>query len=359
MPTFEVWDLRTDTGAVTMEFIKNGARIIQEKINSSGNCAVISGNYEIEETIIIPSNFHLVLENSHLRMADDTFCNMFRNEHCWDEGIFDENIVIEGRGNVVLDGGKYNGLSERNCLKDGKPDIHVNNILLFGKVNGFKITNLHVRNQRWWGLNFVFCRNGYIGNIDFCADDTYFDETGNLRHGLDFDNYEAIRVKNADGIDLRRGCRDIIIENITGFTEDDTVAITSLAWRIEDAIGDETLSTDICNIVVRNVMSSALCSNVRLLCQGGGKIYNVLVDGVFDTSKDSPHMNRGIYGVRIGDSHAYNNRQPSETEFYNITVRNVFSRARSGVIVCKPIGHHSIENVNVFDECDKAIEIVE
>ena len=37
---------------------------------------------------------------------------------------------------------------------------------------------------------------------------------------------------NADGIDIRRGCRDIVIENITGFTEDDTVAgVYASYWK--------------------------------------------------------------------------------------------------------------------------------
>ena len=46
------------------------------------------------------------------------------------------NIVIEGRGNVILDGGEHNGLSERNCGRDGRPEIYVNNIILFGGVHG-------------------------------------------------------------------------------------------------------------------------------------------------------------------------------------------------------------------------------
>lgn len=342
-----------------MSLIKNGAEIIQKKIDSSENSVIISGEYEIEKTIFIPSNFHLILENCFLRMADNTFCNMFTNENCWNIDKTDENIIIEGRGNVVLDGGEYNGLSERNCGKEGRPEIYVNNVILFGGVRGFKITGMQVRNQRWWAMNFVYCRDGYIGNIDFCADDTYFDENGNLKHKLDFDNYEAIRIKNADGIDIRRGCRDIIIENITGFTEDDTVAVTSLPWKIETALKRPQESDDICNIIIRNVMSSALCSNVRLLCRGGGKLYNVLVDGVFDASKESTHMTRGVFAVRVGDATPYNSRGPLADEFYNITVRNVVSRARVAVQINHPIGAYFTDNVMIFDECDKAIEIVE
>ena len=124
-----------------MEFTKNGGAAIQAMIDAAcengSRQAHITGNYEIEKTILIPSDFTLILENCHLVMADDTFCNMFRNVRAGtDAGKTaeggDRNIIIEGRGRVILDGGNYNGLSERNSEKDGRPHITVNNILLCG-----------------------------------------------------------------------------------------------------------------------------------------------------------------------------------------------------------------------------------
>ena len=68
-----------------MEFIQNGADIIQKQIDAAKhngtNKAKISGFYEIEKTVLLPSDFYLVLENCHLRMAENTFCNMFTNEN--------------------------------------------------------------------------------------------------------------------------------------------------------------------------------------------------------------------------------------------------------------------------------------
>ena len=48
-------------------------------------------------------------------------------------------------GRVILDGGEYNGLSEKNSLKDGNPHISVNNLILFTNVDGFTIRGLHLR----------------------------------------------------------------------------------------------------------------------------------------------------------------------------------------------------------------------
>ncbi len=325
---------------MNQKFIANGSALITKKIeeaiqNESRN-AVIRGSYLIDTAIRIPSNFTLILEDCHLRLADGTYCNIFVNgNHDTDLGKSvdgtDTNISIIGRGTAILDGGEYNGLSERNHMTDGLPPIWKNNLILFTNVNGFTIKGISCRNQRWWALNFVYCRNGYLGNIDFCANDTAIDAAGNVYHGLRHSRYQEILVKNADGIDLRQGCQHITIENITGFTEDDSVALTGLNWHLERHFRVEGLSSDICDIIIRNIATSAFCTNVRLLNQGELRIHDILIDGVRDTSKDSTHMERGLYAVRVGDTNMYGTRHATGDETYNITIKNVHSRGKYAV----------------------------
>ena len=314
------------------KFAKNGSihisSKIQEAINNQSRTATVSGNWEIDREIRIPSNFTLILDNCHLRMADGSFSNMFVNEH-HDTEIgrtvdgTDRNISIIGRGEAILDGGKYNGLSEKTHLKDGMPPIWKNNLLLFTNVDGFKVSDIACRNQRWWALNFIYCSNGYLGNIDFCACDIAIDENGNEYHGLKREKYKEILVKNADGIDLRQGCHDIVIENITGFTEDDTIALTGLNGSLERTFSVDGLPSDICNVEIKNIASASFCTNVRLLNQGGVKLHDILIDGVYDMASNSPYMDRGLYAVRIGDIHLYGERHATKDETYNITIRNV------------------------------------
>lgn len=317
------------------EFIKGGSAYISSKIEEAvkdqSRTATISGNLEIDEAIRLPSNFTLILEDAHLRMADGVYSNMFVNEHHGTDigktaDGTDRNISVIGRGTAILDGGKYNGLSERNQLQDGLPPIWKNNLLLFTNVDGFKVSGISCRNQRWWALNFVYCRNGHLGNIDFCACDIATDENGNEYHGLKREKYKEVLVKNADGIDLRQGCHDILIENITGFTEDDSVALTALNGGIEQAFAVTGLPSDLCNVEIRNVRTAAFCTNVRLLNQGDVKLHDITIDGVYDTSESSPYMDKGLYAVRIGDTHLYGTRHATEDETYNITVKNVCGR---------------------------------
>ena len=322
------------------EFAANGsayiAEQIEEAIQNETRNAVICGNYIIDEPIRIPSNFTLILEDCHLRLADGCYSNIFVNEnHDTELGKTidgtDTNISIIGRGTAILDGGEYNGLSERNHMQNGLPPIWKNNLILFTNVNGFTIKGISCRNQRHWALNFVYCSGGYLGNIDFCANDTAIDEAGNVYHGLKHSKYKEILVKNADGIDLRQGCHHITIENITGFTEDDSIALTGLDWHLEKHFKVDGLPSDICDITIKNIATSAFCANVRLLNQGEIKLHDIFIDGVYDSSADSLHMEKGFAGVRVGDTNMYGPRHATAEETYNITVRNVYSRAKYAV----------------------------
>ncbi len=307
---------------------------ISDAVKNESRTATVSGNWVIEKAIRLPSNFTLILENCHLVMADGVYSNMFVNEHHETEmgktiqGT-DHNITIVGRGEAVLDGGRYNGLSEKNQNQNGLPPIWKNNLVLFTNVDGFKISGISCRNQRWWALNFVYCANGYIGNIDFCSNDTAIDANGNEYHRLIREKYSEVLVKNSDGVDLRQGCHDILIENLTGFLEDDSVALTGLDWYLERAFAVEGLSSDICNVTIRNIKTASFCSNVRLLNQGGIKLHDILIDGVIDTSAECPHLDVGAFAVRVGDTHMYGDRHATKEETYNITIKNVFGRGKA------------------------------
>ena len=219
------------------EFQKGGAEqiafLIRQGIENGTRTATVCGSWEIDRAIRIPGDFTLILDGCHLRMAEGVYENLFVNEHHGtDAGKTtagtDRNIKILGKNGAVLDGGVYNGLSEKTQLQNGLPPIWKNNLLLFTNVDSFEVAGLACHNQRWWALNFIYCANGHLHDLDFKACDIGIDDQGQPYHGLKRDKYSEILVKNADGIDLRQGCHDILIENITGFTEDDTVALTAL-----------------------------------------------------------------------------------------------------------------------------------
>ena len=215
-------------------------------------------------------------------------------------------------------------------------------------MDGFRIEGIKCQNQRWWAINLLYCKNGYLGGIDFCSDDTAIDDCGNEYHTLSRNRYEDIRVKNSDGIDLRVGCHDIVIENVTGFTEDDTVAVTGLPLKLEESFKVEGLSTDIHGITIRNIRAAAFCTIVRLLNQGGIKLYDVTVEGVYDTSDTTTKMEEGLYAVRVGDKHLYSTRHATTEETYGIKIGGVHAKGRYAIALAGEIGEIETSDINTY-----------
>ena len=301
----------------------------------------------IDETVELPDNIELLIDGAHLVLAEGKYLNMFSAGDPNREGGRTEagavrNIVLRGRGQAVLDGGVYNGLSEKTSEKDGRPHIVKNTTLLFFNVDGLLVENLSVVNQRWWGITNIFVRNAVFRNIHFKADFSRIDENG-VHHPDEAPRcYNEVYIKNADGIDLRIGCYNVRIENISGFTEDDSVALTALG-RFERRLGYlvEGMSTDIHDVEIRNVSTNCYCSSVRLLNDNGHKLYNVTVDGVTSCQAYPEHT---THAVRIGDS-IYADTPSVLGDTHHITVRNVLSSATYAVAICKGLVDSVIENV--------------
>ena len=100
-------------------FTKNGGDNIQKQIDNAlkkgANQIIVTGDYEIEKAIILPENFTIILQDAHLRLADDTNCNIFINRSSVQPirttEQTDHNINIIGVGRAILDGANLTGLT--------------------------------------------------------------------------------------------------------------------------------------------------------------------------------------------------------------------------------------------------------
>lgn len=295
--------------------------------------------WEIKETIYLPSDFTLILDNCHLRMADGVFCNMFCSVGAFDKDCKEQkNISVIGIGNVLLDGGVPNGLTEKTSGQNGMPGISKNTMILFRNVSGFEVRNIHMKEQRWWGMTFMYCDHGTISDIDFAATNI---------------------TPNQDGIDLRVGCHDIIIENISGFTGDDTIALTALTGKLYENYVIEDKCDDIYNVIIRNVISHVSGGHhiVRLLNHDCVKLYNILIDGIVDTSNGI----NAKAALKIGDARYSHIRKSCLGETHNITARNIISRAKVGVLLGGTLSDSYFSNIQQYggyaiqsSDCDVA-----
>ena len=302
--------------------------------------------WEIDETILLPSNITVILEDARLVMADDVMCNFFRNENAYTEKALSQpgrqhNITICGVGSAVLDGGNANGLDETTSLKNGYPHVSFNTPIFFLNVTQFAVENISIIHHRYWGMRFEFCTKGKISNI-------YFDCVCDRR--------------NQDGINLRNGCSDIIIENIHGQTGDDMIALSAIDIP-RDGVHNfivQGRDWDIHDVIIRNISGSAIHHPlVALRNSNGAKMYNITIENVFDTPQTRlarvDHLDRYAL-IRIGNN-SYHSIRPSEMgETYGITVRNVHANFSSRVLsVQATLKNSHFSNLHAAATCNSIL----
>lgn len=324
--------------AAVNEAAKYGCQVIIPRFNErTGKCI-----WELDESIKLYTGSYVTLDNCHIRLADDTYIHFFENSSAddltewWKEDKREYDIQLIGQGNAVLDGGKHNGIFESdfniydengNFVKSinyrGLPSIAVNRGLEFRNVERITVKGLRFINLRYWAMCFEFCSFGHIADVTFDA------------HG---------EVPNQDGIDIRVGCNNFLVENIYGLTGDDTIALTNFGNKTAMKT-DPHLDFDIHEIIIKNVRSymSDHCDIIRILNRGGVKIYNVEISNVVDITPEYSE-DRALAAIRIGDICDYPSRLNEPGETRNIIVRDVITRAKFGAYIANTLVDSVFEN---------------
>ena len=308
-------------GASDSDRIENA---IAQAVATTSRTVVIPGRNDrdggnvwlIDRAILVPSDFTLVVSNACVRLAPGVKDNIIRNAGTTCDPLAgNTNIVIRGIGSATLSGGT--GASHFTPAGD-KSGWRTIGILLCG-TERFTIENLTLENTQAWAISMENgCAHGTVRNIHF-----------NLSNS----------IPNQDGVDVRKGCHDITIENLTGTTGDDSVAITGLRSTTDRTVAPTNgmqignrfpiASDDIYDIRIRNVRTT--CSGghglIRLLNQDGIRLHDVSVSDVVEPSGGT----RSARGIVIGDTNYSTIRLNQLGETYNIFVTNLQTYARTAV----------------------------
>jgi len=196
----------------------------------------------IDEAILLPSYMTLILDNCTIQLSDQSRDNIIRSDNVG-EGIsnpdnWNYNISIIGIGNPVLRGAanpRSTGDSGKTLVTDsyfgrgkfsygsdtGKEEVKQkgdwrNFGIVIGLVDGFKITNITIEQTHGWAITHERVINADLSFIRI-NNRPYITVDGETRY-----------VNNRDGINLRHGCKNFRIDNITGVTGDDFIALTIL-----------------------------------------------------------------------------------------------------------------------------------
>lgn len=304
--------------------------------------------WTIVRSIQLPSDMTVVIDNACMVMADGVYENFFRSANVWTEkgntpaGQL-HDIRILGRGRAVLDGGRANDLCEATSCKAGRPHVRANIPIHFVNVRDFEVSGLRIENHRYWGMCYTFCRNGLVRDIRFVA---HYDRN------------------NQDGINLRNGCSEITIENISGQTGDDMIALSGIDRPRDDQWNTWVVGADpdIRHICIRNVSGAAVVHPlVAVRAQNGTKAYDITIENLSDrpfvVEPVRPKGKGPRYAlVRIGEWTYWSERPQALGEMRDITIRNLDCRySEVGVVVNGTLQDALIDNVRCHGCCQGAL----
>ena len=312
----------------------------------------------LDSAILLPSNTTVVLDNCRLKLSDRCRDNFFRSANCG-LGIDPiqplENIHLQGLGHPVLEGagrpratgdsGKQLGVhtfgADAGVEGESQGGDWRNLGILLAAVKGFSIRNLCIADSHCWAISLEHCTHGELRDLAFAS-----------RGWKEIDGTRQT-ILNQDGIDLRQGCQDILIENITGFTGDDLIALTGIPHGGTQAgtLGCTMISglkpcpgerDAICRVMLRNIRGCCPGGHhiIRLLNNSGVQLHDIVIDGVIDTSTTE---DRARATIKVGDV-GYGGSAPlGDTS--RVVISNVISRSRHDILIAGSLTDSILSNI--------------
>ncbi|MGH2645670.1 MAG: hypothetical protein ACRDE2_17095, partial [Chitinophagaceae bacterium] len=149
-------------------------------------------------------------------------------------------------------------------------------------VNGFKLKNVTIEKTHAWAISTERVLNADISNISL-----------NDPGGWQIIDGKKQYFENRDGIDLRDGCKNFRINNISGVTGDDFIALSTLGVNSENQEGGSLNSTMVTSrkwhgeednterIFITNINCKTPQFGVAIRANDMASINNVYLNGVF------------------------------------------------------------------------------
>lgn len=289
-----------------------------------GNKTIIfdAKDYFIDRAILIPSDTQIIIDNCTIKQNDYIFDNVFRGDNLIINGIDPygppidvmsiSNIKITGKGDAKIIGTDKPQTGYHPFFKEYQPMTGDfwgwrTHMFSFSFSKDIEISNLALRQTMCWAVTFDNCQQCYVHDIDICSG-----------------------VKNGDGIDFRSGCNHCCVENITGFTSDDTVACTALSrGKAERPLSKylsvsepynsshENIDGSVHHIKINNILTGGYHHGVICLSAYGNQVHDIEISNVREPSEGGREATVKVY---TGYGDGYN-----KGDIHDIKISNVIS----------------------------------
>ena len=270
-------------------------------------------DYFIDRAILVPSNTTIIVDNCTIKQNNYVFDNIFRGDNL----IINEidpygppvdvtpihNIKIMGKGDAKIVGTDkpqtgYHPFFNEYQEMTGDFWGWRTHMFSFSYCKGFELSGLKLRQTMCWAITFDNCQQCYVHDIDIRSN-----------------------VKNGDGIDFRSGCNHCTVENITGFTSDDTVACTALSRGKRERVlskylytgepynsSHENIDGSVHHIKISNIFTGGYHHGVICLSANGNEVHDIEISNIKESGEGQREATVKVYtgygtGYNAGDIH--------------------------------------------------------
>lgn len=346
-----------------------GRRAVIPRLNMRGDKR--RNVWLLDSAILLPSDITLELDNCHIKLSDRCRDNFIRSANCG-LGITGirpmRNVFIRGIGHAVLEGadhpratgdagktiGKRTYGTDAGVTGESQTGDWRNIGILLAFVDNFQIENITIKDSHAWAISLERCAHGILRDLDFAS--TQSRTVDGVRQTL----------LNQDGVDLRLGCHDILIENITGYTGDDLIALTAIprekspagsmtSTMVSDAADRGQGRDDIRQIIIKSIHGYCRGGHhiVRLLNTSGVRLHDVLLDGLIDTSPEGLQCKAA---VKIGDT-AYGGGVAPLGDTCRIMISHVVSKSKHIILIGGSLSDSIISDVIRHGSAGKIVTV--
>lgn len=269
----------------------------------------------LDRAILYYSGITIVVDGVMLKQNEDVFDNVFRpenviidpkNPYGYPMGIKQtENVKILGKNGARIEG--PNMPSKRLNYDTGEMEETLGDIwgwrtfsVFVSRCKNFEFGGFYITKTRNWAISAERVQNGYFHDIEFLTS-----------------------CVNGDGLNLRNGCHDIKIENISGTTTDDLIALNNgtvfyeypvKAWKTylyplvpsnylmaKEEAGDG----DIYNIEIENIRLKPVrfVQAVAFLARNGNKIHDIKIKNVVEEKNLPTPLFANLIGAYYQESY--------------------------------------------------------
>ncbi|MBO5020092.1 MAG: hypothetical protein J6D52_05460 [Clostridia bacterium] len=300
-------------------------------------------DYLIDRAILVPSDTTIIIDNCTIKQKDCVFDNVFRGDNLLINGIdpYDppidvtpiNNIKIIGKGDAKIIGTDkpqtgYHPFFQEYQTMTGDFWGWRTHMFSFSFGKNIEISGLRLSQTMCWAITFDNCQQCYVHDIDIRSN-----------------------VKNGDGINFRSGCNHCTVENITGFTSDDTVTCTALSrGKRERALSKylsisepynsshENIDGSVHHIKISNISTGGYHHGVICLSANGNQVHDIEISNIKESGEGQREATVKVY---TGYGEGYN-----AGDIHDVVIRNVTSeKAKYAFLINCETKNLTVENL--------------